>query len=303
MTVEVEYYNSMADRATKIAARTAWRKLNEAHIDSAGNTVPDTEGRMIWGNGPDLGQYAQLPMIPKGLVYSTGTFTAAEIPNLDTSKITTGTMATARLGSGTADTTTYLRGDQSYAVPAGGSATKNQWDYIRTGGVSWYGTAVNCTASTTTALTANVARAWPFIVRKGFAIDRIQFEVTTLVAGNCVVGIYNSNSSNYPNALLLQGTAASTGTTGLKTTTISSTLVDDTLYWMAYNASAAPTLRAVSQAAVPAILGNDGTVGTNRQITGLTVAQTYNATMPATYTAGATNLLSSIAPLIIVRAT
>jgi hypothetical protein len=34
--------------------------------------------------------------------------------------ITSGTMATARLGSGTANSTTFLRGDQTYAVPAGG---------------------------------------------------------------------------------------------------------------------------------------------------------------------------------------
>ena len=45
---------------------------------------------------------------------------AAEIPNLDTAKLTTGTLATARLGSGTADATTFLRGDQSYAAAAGG---------------------------------------------------------------------------------------------------------------------------------------------------------------------------------------
>src|SRR3990167_10978077 len=53
-------------------------------------------------------------------VSDTGTWETTEIPNLDTSKITTGTMATARLGSGTADSTTFLRGDQTYAVPSGG---------------------------------------------------------------------------------------------------------------------------------------------------------------------------------------
>jgi hypothetical protein len=47
---------------------------------------------------------------------------AADIPNLATSKITSGTFSTDRLGSGTADSTVFLRGDGAWATPAGGGS-------------------------------------------------------------------------------------------------------------------------------------------------------------------------------------
>ena len=81
-----------------------------------------------------------------------GGFDATDIPNLDTAKITSGTfvdarlpatalnsnvdlttlnashltsgtVATARLGSGTASSSTFLRGDGSFATPVGGANT------------------------------------------------------------------------------------------------------------------------------------------------------------------------------------
>lgn len=42
---------------------------------------------------------------------------AADVPNLDAAKITTGTIATARLGSGTANSSTVLYGDQVWRAP------------------------------------------------------------------------------------------------------------------------------------------------------------------------------------------
>ena len=47
------------------------------------------------------------------------THTGTSISSLDTGDITTGTMATARLGSGTASSSTYLRGDSTWAAISG----------------------------------------------------------------------------------------------------------------------------------------------------------------------------------------
>lgn len=42
---------------------------------------------------------------------------------LDAAAVSSGTVATARLGSGTANSTTFLRGDQTWATPASGGST------------------------------------------------------------------------------------------------------------------------------------------------------------------------------------
>ena len=58
-----------------------------------------------------------------------GTLADARIPNLNASKINAGTIATARLGSGTASSSTFLRGDNTFAA-AGGANTPTFRAYL-----------------------------------------------------------------------------------------------------------------------------------------------------------------------------
>jgi len=61
-----------------------------------------------------------LPVASGGTGSTTATFSGANITSLNASAITSGTVPTARLGTGTANATTFLRGDQTYASGVSG---------------------------------------------------------------------------------------------------------------------------------------------------------------------------------------
>jgi len=61
-----------------------------------------------------------LPVVSGGTGSGTATFSGANITSLNASAISSGTVGTARLATGTANNTTFLRGDQTWASGVSG---------------------------------------------------------------------------------------------------------------------------------------------------------------------------------------
>lgn len=69
----------------------------------------------------------------------------ANVTSLNASNLSTGTVGTARLGTGTANSTTYLRGDQTWATVSGGVTSLNgQTGAITNTGVDAIGSYTSC---------------------------------------------------------------------------------------------------------------------------------------------------------------
>ena len=86
------------------------------------DTVQDTDGNNIINENANtitIGASGDTITIPSGATLAN----AGTVTGIPASAIDSGTIATARLGSGTASSSTFLRGDQTYATPAGGTNT------------------------------------------------------------------------------------------------------------------------------------------------------------------------------------
>ena len=101
-------------------------KIKNQAIDLDAAEIPNLPATKITSGTFDNARIsldaAEIPNLDTAKI-TTGTLADARVPNLNASKITAGTIATARLGSGTASSSTFLRGDGSFATPVGGTNT------------------------------------------------------------------------------------------------------------------------------------------------------------------------------------
>ncbi len=121
---------------------------------------------------------------------------------------------------------------------------------------TWYiPYATNCTALTTITLTASRIYYIPFVPPLNIQVTNLAIEVTTAATGTGQIGIYTSN--NYrPSTLITESVVSiDTGTTGVKSGTISVNLNAGQLYWLALINSGGATIRAVAVGGVQPILG------------------------------------------------
>ena len=174
-----------------------------------------------------------------------------------------------------------------------------QFDHIlRTSIVAtrgWYGSTIVSFTPTTASPTTTTLAVTPFIVGKTSQYDKIQAEVTTLLAAStCHLGVYSDNGTGYP-ASLIAGSDVGTisgASTGVQTNTFGTPIkLESGLYWLASQCSTATTLvlRAIPSTAIPDVMGEISTMGASANTgIGWTATNTYGALPNAFPTTGAT---------------
>jgi hypothetical protein len=217
----------------------------------------------------------------------------AQTFSVDAAEITSGTVDTARLGSGTASSSTFLRGDQTWQSVSGLAERPPSLivagQYVATSAVS----------TGNAGLTSNRLFYAPIYITRTTSFDRIGIThaATTAGAGSVVrLGIYNS-TNDLPSTLVLDaGTIDLTTAAAYKEVTISpAQSLSVGVYWLAAVAqitSGSPTF-ATGNLIMPVPSNNNTFTGTKFEA-GVTGA------LPATATPGATNTTQP--PVIFLRA-
>ena len=143
--------------------------------------------------------------------------------NLDADELTSGTVGTARLGSGTADSTTFLRGDQTWAAAAAHThpaSDVSSW----TGLPVWFTVAIS---DETTAITTGTAKV-TFRMPHAMTLTAVRASLTTASSSGTPTFDINEGGSSILSTKLTVDASELTSTTAATAAVISdSSLADD----------------------------------------------------------------------------
>lgn len=196
----------------------------------------------------------------------------------------------------------FLKDDDTWATPAGGSASLDISSYRHYGTTTyeaWFTSPRAGTALAGSSLTAARMYAMPFICPKAITLDQIGVYVSVLSTTTARLGIYTDNGNCYPGSLLLDAGTIDVTSTGAKKIAINQVLSANTLYWLVIVCAATPGIYCIPVAGVINVLGTSNALST-AQNAGLYVSQTYGV-LPATFPASPTMIIAAPIPAIFVR--